>query len=295
MIKLGLHSNYWNGMVPDLEPYSVLRLMEECGAEAMDFPTGIALKMTPDERRKYLQAAENAGITLTMNGGMPGADVSHPDAEIRAAGVESCKKVMEAASDLHCRAWSGVICVPWLDMPAGHLSPEAKTNRWKHAVESLQKMCAYAEPLGVNICLELVNRFESYLVNNCADGLRLVNEAGCSNLKLLLDAFHMNIEEDSSVDALNAAMAAGKLGHVHICESNRRLPGLKKTDMAWDQILPAIKNGGYEGSIIVESMVLSSSPAAHSFFTWRDMTAEPTLENMIREAKTSLDFVRSFL
>ena len=147
----------------------------------------------------------------------------------------------------------------------------------------------------MNICLELVNRFEAFLVNCCADGLRLAEQVGNKNLKLLLDAFHMNIEEDSSVDALNAAMAAGRLGHVHVCESNRRLPGLKKTDMAWDKILPAIRDGGYEGSIIVESMVLSSSPAARSFFTWRDMTEEPTLENMVREARTSLDFVRKFL
>ena len=295
MIKLGLHCNYWNGIVPDLEPYAVLRLMEECGAQAMDFPTGIALKMNRNERRKYLQAAESAGITLTLNGGGPGADVSNSDPQIRTEGIEICKTVMEAAHDLNCKAWSGVICAPWLGMPDGHLTPEKKAERWKYAVESLQIMSDFGAPLGVNICLELVNRFEAYLVNTCADGLRLAEDVVRSNLKLLLDAFHMNIEEDSSVDALNAAMAAGKLGHVHICESNRRLPGLKKTDMAWDQILPTIKNGGYEGSIIIESMVLSGSPAARSFFTWRDMTAEPTLKNMVQEARTSLEFVRKFL
>lgn len=295
MIKLGLHCNYWNGILPELKPYTVLKLMTDCGAQAMDFSTAIAMKMSASERQCYSSAAENSNIVLSMNGGMPSADISNPEPALRVMGVNACKQAIEVASDLHCRVWSGVICTPWLAMPEDCFTAEKKRERWNLAVESLQKLCDYAAPLGVAINLELVNRFEGYLLNNCADGLRMTEDVGRDNLMLLLDSFHMNIEEDSSVNALNAAMAANRLGHIHVSESNRRLPGLKNTDMPWDKILPALRIGGYDGSVIVESMVLSSSPAARSFFTWRDMTAEPSLNNMIKEACESLNFIRQYL
>lgn len=295
MINLGLHCNYWNGILPEFEPYTILKLMTDCGAQAMDFSTAVAMKMSASERQRYSSAAENSSVVLSMNGGMPGADISNPDPNLRLMGVKACKQAIEAASDLHCRVWSGVICTPWLAMPEDCFTAEKKRERWNLAVESLQKLCDYAAPLGVAINLELVNRFEGYLLNNCTDGLRMITDVGCDNLMLLLDTFHMNIEEDSSVDALNAAMVAGRLGHIHVSESNRRLPCLKSTDMAWDKILPALRIGGYNGSLIVESMVLASSPAARSFFTWRDMTAEPSLNNMIKEAYDSLNFIRQYL
>ncbi len=77
-----------------------------------------------------------------------------------------------------------------------------------------------------------MNRFEQYLINTAAEGVAYIDEVGSPNLKLLLDVFHMNIEEDDMTQAI--ITAGDKLGHFHIGETNRRPPGQGR--MPWKEI-----------------------------------------------------------
>lgn len=293
--KIGVHINYWNGTGAECDPQELLSLAACIGADAMDFGTSLALNMTPQERLTYAQSAKAAGIALTLNGGRNDADLSHPDAAVRADGLEKCCRALDAAAELGSPVWTGVIYAKWLDLPNGLLTREAKVHMWDRAVGSLQVLCTYAKALGIDICIEIVNRFEAYMINTADDGLRFADDVGAENLKLLLDAFHMNIEEDCSAAALERAVRAGRLGHLHISESNRRLPGLRQTDIDWGKLLQPVAQSDYRGSIILESMVLSQSPAAHSFRTWRDMTDTPDKQGLICDAKKSIQFIRSLL
>lgn len=291
--KIGIHINYWNGTGAENDPQELLSLAQAIGADAMDFGTALALKLTPQQRLDYAQRASAAGVALTLNGGRNDADLSHPEAAVRADGLEKCRRALDAAAELGSPIWSGVIYAKWLDMPNGPLTREAKARMWDRAVSSLQSLCAYARPLGIDICIEIVNRFEAYMINTADDGLRFAADVGSENLKLLLDAFHMNIEEDCSAAALERAIQAGRLGHLHISESNRRLPGMRQTDIDWRKLLRPVAQANYCGSVILESMVLSQSPAAHAFRTWRDMTAAPSKQGLIDEARKSVQFVRT--
>lgn len=295
MQKVGLHCNYWNGTGLESSPDRLLRQMEAAGAEAMDFPTGLALRMTPQQRRAFGAAAWRAGIQITLNGGCSDADISHPDAVVRVDGLQKCRAAIRAAAELGSPVWSGVIYARWLGLPEGPLSHTAKAQMWERAVASLRTLCSEARPLGVDICIEVVNRFEAFLVNTAADGLRLADDVGQPNLKLLLDVFHMNIEEDRVTDALARAIRANRLGHLHISESNRRLPGMRATDICWEQLLSTVAKSDYSGAVILEAMVLSQAPAAHSFRTWRDMTTSPDLDGLTAEARSSMNFVRARL
>lgn len=295
MLKIGLHCNYWNGTGAEGDPLRLLELTAQTGADAMDFATSYALRMSLQERHEYAKKAKAMGITLSLNGGISDAEISHPDSNIRKIGLQKCKQAVRAAAELNCRIWSGVIYAKWLSMPETVFTPDQKTQMWKRAAASVQELCDFAAPLGVNICIEIVNRFEAYLINTAADGIRFISDIKRSNIKLLLDVFHMNIEEDSICDSLSQALLSDCLGHLHISESNRRLPGLTKTDINWSDVMNTLKNGNYGGTIILESMVLSQAPAAHSFRTWRNMTDKPTLEGLIQEAENSIRFLYHLL
>ena len=103
---------------------------------------------------------------------------------------------------------------------------------------------------GVRIALEPINRYETTLVNNVAQGLALIDRVGADNLGLLFDTFHANIEEPSIEESLLAA--GGRLFHVHVADSNRWYPGAGHLDFA--QILDVVARSGYGGFVSGEFM-----------------------------------------
>lgn len=290
-MRIGIHYNYWNGSGDETQPMQVLEQAAGCGAAAMDFPTAVALTMTAAQRRDLAARAKALDVTLSLNGGIAGAEISHTDAQIRARDLAACKRAIEAAADLQCTVWSGVIYAPWLGLPDSPWTPERREAMWQRALQSVGELCRFAAPLGIDVCIELVNRFEAYLLNTAADGVRFAQETGCDNCKMLLDAFHMNIEEDNPLEAIAQTAAAGRLGHLHISESNRRLPGLRPTHMNWAGFLKAVSQAGYTGAVIVESMVRSTAPASHGFRIWRDLADDMGPQALREDCAKSLRYL----
>jgi D-psicose/D-tagatose/L-ribulose 3-epimerase len=104
------------------------------------------------------------------------------------------------------------------------------------------------EDCAVQFNVEAVNRFEQYIMNTAAEAVEYVERVGSDHCGVLLDAFHLNIEEDSIHDAIVAT--GDKLGHLHIGETNRRAPGRGR--MPWDEIFGAVREANYEGAITME-------------------------------------------
>jgi sugar phosphate isomerase/epimerase len=119
---------------------------------------------------------------------------------------------------------------------------------WGTAVERLRCVAQYAEEKGVRITLEPINRYETDFLLTSADGMRLIEEIGCDNVGLMLDLFHMNIEEDSIEEGLRRAGRA--LWHVHIADSNRNYPG--SGHMAYQSIFQTLQGMDYNGFISAE-------------------------------------------
>ena len=119
-------------------------------------------------------------------------------------------------------------------------------------VASLQECCAAAAPHGVRIALEPINRYETTLINNVAQGLDLIERIDADNMGLLLDTFHMNIEEP---DILESIQTCGeRIFHFHVADSNRWYPGAGHLDFR--SILRALTDTGYEGYVSGEFMPL---------------------------------------
>jgi 5-keto-L-gluconate epimerase len=129
-----------------------------------------------------------------------------------------------------------------------------------YLVSVLQRAAACAAAAGVRLALEPLNRYESDIVNNAEEGLALVAEVGQENLGLLLDTFHMNIEEAQYDTAIRTAARAGRLFHIHLGDSNRLAPGQGHLDFG--TILANLHAVDYRGYLSAELLAHPNGDAA---------------------------------
>lgn len=129
---------------------------------------------------------------------------------------------------------------------------------WGAALERLSGVIAYAAGRGVKITIEPVNRYETDFILNAADGMRLVESLNCDNLGLMLDLFHMNIEDDSIEEGLR--QAGDRLWHVHVADSNRRYPGSGHLD--FESVFSTLEELGYHDYLSAELLPLPDADTA---------------------------------
>ena len=116
--------------------------------------------------------------------------------------------------------------------------------------EGLRKAADRAAVQGVRLAIEPLNRYESDIILNAAEGLEFIEETGHENIGLLLDTFHMNIEEPEFASSIRIVTAAGRLWHIHIGDSNRLPPG--KGHVEFPVIVTALREAGYKGYLSAE-------------------------------------------
>ena len=128
---------------------------------------------------------------------------------------------------------------------------DARPDSFRHMADGLARYCELAAGMGVNVLLEPICRYEIDSVLTTAQALELWKAAGePANLTLLLDLFHMNMEEASLCGAVSAA--AGRIGHVHLVENTRAVPGLGC--QALGDVVDCLTRAGYEGFLGLEAV-----------------------------------------
>ena len=202
-----------------------------------------------------------------------------PQPEVRAQGVEFLKRCVDRTAELGAR----LICGP-MYAGLGVMTGRRRTaEEWKWAIEGLQVVARHAEQRQVMICLEPLNRFETYFLNTLADAARLVGEIDAPNLKIHFDTFHSNIEEKHPAEALRSI--GRELGHVHISENDRGIPGSGHVD--WQGVLKALKVMRYSGWVTIESFAQPEPDLAAAAAIWRDIA--PSGDELARQG---LHFIR---
>lgn len=180
-----------------------------------------------------------------------GLSFTDPDPGVRLAAIERIKGHMPFA------ARAGAVII--IGLIRGTVKPDAGQERalaW--LAEALQECCATSSPQGVRLALEPINRYETTLIGTVAQGLDLIERVGAANLGLLLDTFHMNIEEPSIEESIR--LAGDRIFHFHVADSNRRHPGGGHLDFTG--ILEALKQTGYIGHISGEFLPLPDEKTA---------------------------------
>ena len=140
--------------------------------------------------------------------------------------------------------------------------------------------------------LEALNRFEGYLINTAQECIDYVRAVDRPNVKVMLDTFHMNIEEDSLTDAIRRS---GKLlGHFHVGEANRRCPG-PNGRFDWHAIGQALHDIGYTGDVVMEPFVRMGGQVSQDVALWRDLSGGADEEKLDQDAAASLRWLRGVM
>lgn len=178
------------------------------------------------------------------------ADISHPDSAIRNAGIGYYDRLMDWACELGNPL---VSC----HGQVGRIKPVAdQQEEDDFLVASVNRICALARARGLNVVFEILNRYETHQVRTVAEGLALLDAVNADNLKLLPDAYHMNIEEEDPAAALQEG--AGRIGLYHAADSNRCGIGQGHTDFGAQ--LGALRDIGYSGPVILETNAPGPNP-----------------------------------
>jgi D-psicose/D-tagatose/L-ribulose 3-epimerase len=222
------------------------------------------------------RAAKEHNLEISICGAFgPDRDVSHEDSVIRANALEYIKVCIDLAAEVGSKYFSG----PMYSATGKTrlLSPELRQQQFDRAVDGLRQAGEYAATKGVGLAIEPLNRFETDLINTLEQGTQLCDAIDLPNVGLMIDTFHMNIEEKSLTSAIEEAKKY--IFHVQVSENDRGTPG--SGQVHWDEFFLALKRAEYRGSIVIESFLPNIAEIARAVSLWRPVA--PSMDYLATE------------
>ena len=199
MNPVGIHFSYWTQEWSS-EPIPFVKKAQECGFQILEVNAPKIARMSQAERDGLKGAADEAGLGLTYSIGMTAdMDLASEDAATRKRGVSFLQDLSRAMKSIDGTIMAGINYSSW---PRKLFPGEDKEVLTERAVQGVKEAIKAAEDCDVLFCVEVVNRFEHFMMNTAAEGIAFCKQVDSPNCKLLLDTFHMNIEEDSLRDAI---------------------------------------------------------------------------------------------
>lgn len=178
------------------------------------------------------------------------ADPAHPDAAIRDRAIDRYFRMLDLAAG---------VGAPTLGFhgAVGRVRPLSDPQEEECLLlDSAQRVASRAEDLGIDLAIELLNRYESHLLNRVEQGIRFAELIGSSHVGLLLDTYHMNLEEADPGDAV--LQAGSWLRLLHLADSNRR--GIGRGHIRFGDVFDGLTSLGYDGPLVVEAVVPDADP-----------------------------------
>ena len=284
-MKQGIRCSYW-GKPADTSPMYFIDKGKRLGFDIVELEAGMLMARDAAQLRELRQYALDREISLTVGGGsLRSLSLCDRVPEVRDAGIVWRSRLMEKMEQADIQIFCGPMHAYW---PYDFSETVHKAEERARSVGSMQRLSKIAENHGVFLCVEAVNRFENPILNTAAEGVAFCRDVGSRHARLLLDTFHMNIEEDNIPAAIR--LAGPYLGHLHTGESNRKVPG--KGSLPWREICEALLDIGYEGAAVMEPIVRNDGESAQSFRVWR-MLAEGGEEKMDQDAAEAVRFLRT--
>ena len=229
-LEFGGHALVWAG---DWSPAGARAAISGAARAGYDYvevalldPWSVDTAMTKDLLAEYgVRAHASLGLSFET-------DVTSTNPAVVAKGDELLRKATDVLHALGGTELCGVLYSALGKYP-GPASKESRAN----SVSAMQRLGDYAADKGITVSLEVVNRYETNIINTGLEGLAFLDEVNRSNVLLHLDTYHMNIEEDGMEKSVIAA--GDRLGFVHIGESHRGYLGTGNVD--FDTFFAALK------------------------------------------------------
>lgn len=288
-MKYGIYYAYWEKeWGGNFLPY-----VEKCrrlGFDILEVACGAFYKEEDSFFRELGSAARDQGMILT---GGYGPRPEHNLASTDNAAVEKAfcfyadmfRKMELAGID----RIGGALYSYW---PVDFGAPMDKPGDTLRSIQRMQRLADMAADHGIMLGMESLNRFEGYMINEAQECIDYVKAVDRPNVKVMLDTFHMNIEEDSIVDAIRSS--GSLLGHFHVGEANRRCPG-PGGRFDWAQIGQALRDIHYDGYVVMEPFVTMGGQVGRDISIWRDLSHGATTEQLDQDAAASAAYLRSVM
>jgi D-psicose/D-tagatose/L-ribulose 3-epimerase len=267
-MKLGIHAYAWCSEWSN-QTLGLIERVKQLGLDFIEIPLmKLDLFDSTAVKNKLLEVGLEA-VTSTVL--LEGTDLTSDDADTRKRGVDYLKACVRATHEIGATNLNGVIY-------SQHVKPAQNRptqQTWEHSAECLREVAIYAQEFGVQLGLEPVNRYETYLINTSDQALKLKEMIGEPNIKIHLDTYHMNIEEKNFYEATKKA--GDDLIHIHLCENDRGIPGTGLVN--WDDLFRALGELNYEGYAALESFV----DVTDNMNTWVWRQLAPSGDTLVRE------------
>lgn len=285
-MKFGIYYAYWaKKWGGDFVPY--VSKVKKLGFDILEVNCGDFPETDVQSLIELRNVSEGDGIILTGGyGPRPEHNLASSDPKIVDNAfkfwAETLKKMEIAGID----RIGGALYSYW---PVNFNGGFDKKRDLTISIENMSKLADMASDYGVTLNMEVLNRFEGYMLNICDEAIDYVDAVNKPNVKLMLDTFHMNIEEDSMSEAIRKA--GDRLGHLHVGEANRRPPN-GKGRIDWKEIGDAIKETGYNQYIVMEPFEQAGGQVGKDIYIWHDPLNKATSEQLDARAAESLKFLR---
>ena len=263
-MKFGVNLYIWtaNFTAADLPLFPRIRAT---GFDGVEVPMYKGRDFALDALRKGL--AETGMECTICSVLVDGLSLIADDSAIRAKAVEQLRENIATTAEAGAKIIAGPLYAPLGQLPGRRRT----SDEWKHGVECWQQLGPWLSQHGVSAAIEPLNRFETYFLNTAADAARFCDEVGHSNVGILFDTFHANIEEKNIADGYRSV--ARHLKHVHTCENDRGTPG--SGHIEWEPVFAALREINYDGWLTIESFGSNITEIAAAAAIWRDLAVTP--------------------
>ncbi len=227
--------------------------LSEIGYDGVELMTLNPGRLDWDEVKQTAQTY-GLSIPLVCTGevfGQLGLSFSDPDQAVRSEALERVKEIIDFASHLGANINIGRVRGQYRD----NVPPE-ETYQW--AVEAFRQISTYARPKNVEIALECVTIMQTNFINTVAEAAKMVDDVMEDNFKLMMDIFHLNIEEKDLFETIRRY--AHYNIHVHLADNNRRYPG--HCGMDFEKVIGTFHAVGYDGVFCTEIFQLPDQETA---------------------------------
>ena len=278
-VKIGMNMLLWGTQITPAH-IPVFEGLAAAGYDGVEIPVA---QQTPDELQQMARACDELGLQRTTSA-FVGEDTNpiSPDASVRAAAIDNLKASVDRAQALGANILIGGI----YQAHKYFTGTGATADEWQWCAEYLRAGGEYAAQADMHLGLEVLNRFEVFLINTVADCKRMVEQVGLTNVGVHYDTHHANIEEPDPASAL--AHCADVLNHVHLSESHRGTLGTGQVD--WDGNFAALKQVDYSGWLVIEAFGTSDPGLVMGANVWRNAFDSP--EQLYRDG---IEFIKARL
>ena len=286
MNKIGIYYAYWtHDWDADFHPF--IDRVAGLGFDVLEVNAGTVAEMASEERRSLKAHADEKNLALSYCIGLPHQyDVASLDSSTHKQGVAYLQRLAGAIGEMGGGELGGIIYGAWpANLPAGQGDKRPYVER---SIAGMREAIKAAQDNGVNFNVEVVNRFEQFILNTCAEAVEYVEAVDSPNAGILLDTFHMNIEENFIGEAI--LRAGDRLRHFHIGENNRKPPGYGH--IPWTEVSAALRKIDYPGYVVMEPFLMPGGEVGRDIRVYRDLSRDMNLDE---EARKALSFMRGIL